>query len=130
LIGGVGAVLEWSFRKSANRAYRAGVVLGLVAFFLQTWINAAVGVVGDEGAPANLAVGGVLAVALAGAVLARLRAHGLARAMFVTAAAQLVLTGIVVVAGLDLKAVPLCLFFAALWLLSGLLFVRAARSNS
>ena len=127
LIGGVGLALEWSFRRSADIAYRAGAVTALLAFFLQTWINGAVGLVGNEGNPANLMVGGVLAVALAGAGLARLRPGGLARAMFAAAAAQLVLLGIVIAAGLDLKAVPLCLFFAAMWAFSGLLFARAAR---
>jgi hypothetical protein len=128
LIGGVGLALEWSLRRSADLAYRAGAATALLAVFLQTWINGAVGVVGNEGNPANLMVGGVLAVALVGAALARLRAHGLARAMFAAMTAQLVLLVVVIVAGLDLKAVPLCLFFAVLWLLSGLLFARAARN--
>jgi hypothetical protein len=126
LIGGVGLALEWAFRRSVDLAYRAGAATALLACFLLTWINAAVGIVGGDGHPANLLVGGVLAVALAGAGLARLRPRGLARAMFATAAAQLVLLAVVIVAGLDLKAVPLCLFFAAMWGFSGLLFARAA----
>jgi hypothetical protein len=128
LIGGGGLALEWALRKSANPAYRAGAATALLACFLLVWINAAVGLVGGDGNPGNLIVMAVPAFALAGAALARLRPGGLARAMFATAAAQLALMVAVILAGLDLKAVPLCLFFALLWLLSGFLFRKAARA--
>ena len=52
------------------------------------WINLAVGIIGSEDNPANLMYGGVLAVGVAGAVAARFRPGGMARALAATALAQ------------------------------------------
>ena len=52
------------------------------------WINGAVGLIGSEDNPANLMYGGVLAVGVIGAVIARLEPLGMARALFATALAQ------------------------------------------
>ena len=71
---------ELGARMSRNTAYRAAVGLATVAGFLLVWINLAVGIIGDEGNPANLMFGGVLVVGVIGALVARFRAPGMARA--------------------------------------------------
>ena len=84
------AIAGYSFvaSKAPNSAYRAAAGLAVTTGVMLIWINGAVGVIGSEENPANLMYGGVLAVSLAGAALARLQPLGMSRALFVTAAAQ------------------------------------------
>ncbi len=78
--------------------------------------------------------GGVLAIGVIGAVIARFRPHGMARAMFATAIAQASVAVIALVAGLGssasgpLEIVALNGFFIALFVGSTLLFREAAGS--
>jgi hypothetical protein len=93
---------------------------------------------GSEGNALNLVFGGVLLVAAAGALLAQFRAPGMARAMFATAAAQLLASGIGLAVGLTVGTEEqhgpklaleafLTSCFALPWLASGQLFRMAAR---
>ncbi len=71
-------------RKMGAWSYKAGVGVALAAGFGLGWSNMVH--VADSGNPANLAYYSVLAVGAVGARLARLRAQGLARALFAMAA--------------------------------------------
>src|SRR5688572_12596569 len=88
LFGSVGIAFELIVRKSDSLAYRLGASLAVVAAFLTIWVNGAVGMIGSEGNPYNLVFGGVLLIALVGAIVARFEAAGMIRAMIATAAAQ------------------------------------------
>ena len=125
MLGGVGAIYELTVRRSSNPWYRAGTVFALAAAFLIVWANGAVGMIGDEGDPANLMFGGVLAIALIGAILARFRPGGMALAMAAAALAQAIAGGI----GLTIDPLGgvLSTAFATLWLISAALFRNAAR---
>lgn len=112
-------------RISGSTAYRAGAAIAIVTGFLTVWVNLAVGMIGDEGNPANLLFGAVILVALAGAILARFRPRGMARAMQAAAAAQGAMAVYALVAGDHVAAVPIALF-AVPWLLGAYLFVKAA----
>lgn len=90
LVIGTGLALELTVRKGRGLAWRAAAATALAAVFLSLWINLAVGIIGSERNPANLMYLGVLAIALLGALLARGRPRGMARAMAVTALAQAV----------------------------------------
>ena len=133
----VGGTFELAVRKSGNRWYRGGVAVALATAFLLVWINAAVGIIGSEDIPANLMFIGVIFVALAGAVVARFEATGMARAMILAAAAE-TLVGVIAFVGRLGAAEPpffpgvllLIGFFALTWLLSAWLFRQAARANS
>ncbi|HVJ01040.1 MAG TPA: hypothetical protein VM662_02595 [Sphingomonas sp.] len=134
MFGTVGGIFELAVRMTPNPAYRAGVAVALGAAFLLVWINGAVGIIGDEDNPANLMYLGVIAIALAGAVVAAFRASGMARAMFAAAGAQGLVTAITLLAGLGANEPPgalgvlgLNLFFVMPWLLSGGLFRKASR---
>lgn len=85
VVGGVGAALELTVRMTPNPPYRLGVALALAAAVLLVWIDAAVGIIGDEDNPLNLLYLGVLGIALGGAMLARFRARGMSKAMAVAA---------------------------------------------
>lgn len=127
LIGGVGIAFELTVRMSRNHAYRGAVGFALAAGFLTIWANAAVGMIGSEDNPLNLMFAGVLGIAFLGAVLSRFRPAGMALAMIIAAAAQL-LAGFVG-AFTDLRGGILSALFAGLWLLSAMLFGKAAREQ-
>lgn len=128
LIFGVGVAWELAVRTTPDWAYRAGVGVALAAAFLLIWINAAVGIIGDEGNVWNLMFAGVLLVALLGAAVARFRPQGMARAMYAAAGVQVLVGAVAIIGGLGLPVTgPLEMagltgLFAALWLVSARLF--------
>ena len=128
LIGGVGLAFEFIVRRSGSRTYRFGAAFALLAAFITVWVNAAVGMIGSEDHPYNLLFGGVLAVALIGAIVARLEPAGLARAMIAAAVAQAALGAV----GLstDVRGGVFSMVLAAPWLLAAFLFWNAARERT
>jgi hypothetical protein len=120
---------ELATRISGNTAYRAGVGVAIVTAFLTVWVNLAVGMLGSENNPANLLFGGVLLVALLGAVIAKLRPAGMAHAMQATALAQAGMAVFALVGGYA-DVSPHIGFFIIPWLLSAQLFRKAARQQA
>lgn len=124
-----GGACELVLRAAIGLLPRLAFGIAIATGFLTVWANLAVGMIGDEGNPANLLFAGVLGVGAVGALLARLRSHGMARAMLATAAAQVVATLLAVAwSGLDIGVVP-ALCFALPWLVSAALFRKAAREG-
>ena len=127
LIGGVGATIELTVRAARSLAFRGGVASALAAGVLIVWATGAVGMVGSEDDPYNLLFLGVILIALAGSVVARFRAGGMAMAMAAAAAAHLA----VAIGGTasDPRGGIVSALLAAPWLLSALLFALAARAQ-
>ena len=74
LLFGTALAFELAVRQVGQSRLPAGVrALALAAAFLLIWINLAVGIIGDEGEPANLLYVGVLAVGIGGATPGALR---------------------------------------------------------
>ena len=136
LLAGTGVMYELVARKVDCTAYRAAVGIALAAALLLVWVNLAVGVIGNEGNPANLMYIGVLAVGLTGAVAAGLEPRGMARALFATALAQVLVPVIALTlwkpstASGVLRLFALNAVFALLFVGSALLFRRAARERN
>ena len=137
LLIGTGITYELAVRKTGDTAYRAAVGVALAAAFILVWVNGAVGIIGTESDDANLMYGGVLAVGIIGAIIARFQPHGMARAFFATALAQALVAGIALAAGLGstgpiwpLDILALTGFFVALFVGSALLFRKAARGRA
>jgi hypothetical protein len=136
LLVGIGAISALAVRKTDDAAYRSAVGVALAAAFILVWVNGAVGVIGDASDDANLMYVGVLAVGMVGAVIARFRPSGMARALYATALAQTLVAAIALIAGWG-SAGPIwprdILFltglFAALWLTSAWLFRHAGREQ-
>lgn len=128
LVGGVGLMFELAIRLHPNRAHRGGVGIALGAAFLLTWINLAVGIIGNEDNPFNLLYFAVIGVAALGAVAARFRARGMAVAMAAAAVAQVAVALIALLGGFGFTG-PITVFFAGLWLASASLFRKAARER-
>lgn len=123
--------------KSGSKLYRYGVGVALAASFILVWVNGAVGIIGDENNDVNMLFFGVIAIGIIGALLARFKAPGMAKAMLAAAVAQ-TLVVIYAIAG-DLgssgpvwpkDAVFLTVFFVALWLISARLFQLSAKRQS
>jgi hypothetical protein len=139
LVFGTGLTYVLVARKAGNIAYRFAVGVALAAAFLLVWVVGAVGIIGTEDDNANLMYVGVLVVGIIGAIIARFRPHGMARALFATALAQAlvaVIAVIVLIFGLGLpwsgpvEILALNGFFVALFVGSALLFRYAAREQT
>jgi hypothetical protein len=133
LLFAAGMTYKMVSARLGNTAYRAAVGIAVAAALLLVWANLAVGLIGSEENPANLMYLGVLAVAVIGALLARLRPQGMARAMLATALALVVVAVTALVAHGYLWRQPLEVlgvsgFFAALFVASAWLFRRAAQT--
>lgn len=115
-----------------NTTYRFAVGIALAAALILVWLSLGVGIIGRDGDPANLMYFGVIAVGLIGALRARFRPRGMARALVATALAQTSVAVIALVAGLGhpwsgpLELSILNGFFVALFVGSAWLFRRAA----
>ncbi|RFT14999.1 MAG: hypothetical protein OP8BY_1109 [Candidatus Saccharicenans subterraneus] len=132
---GLAYVLITHKRKEA--LYRLAVALASATGLLLFWTNLAVGIIGSEDEPANLMYFGVLAVAFVGSVVSRFQPRGLARAMWVTAGAQVLTIVIALLAGWQHLAesslteiIGINCFFAMLWAISGLLFRWVKQENT
>ena len=136
LLFGTGLAFELISRKSSTIAYRAAVGVALVTAMLLVWINLAVGIIGSEDNPANKLYLGVLAILILGALIVRFQPQGMARVLFATALAQVVVLVIALIiwkpeitsteALLDvLRVMGVNAFFVVMWVGSGLLFQRA-----
>jgi hypothetical protein len=129
LVGLVGLALEVAARLPTRRAYGAGVALALFTGLAQIWVNLAVGIIGSEDEPINLIYAAVVAVAVLGALLARFKPSGMARAMGTAAAAQAACFVVALAAGFGFTG-PITIFFVSLWLVSAWLFRRAASAGT
>lgn len=119
---------EIAVRTARSHAYVLACLIAAGAAFVLTWANLAVGIVGSEANPLNRVFFAVPAVAIVGAAWSRLRAARLARAMQLTAVAQVAacVAALVLDGAYTFVATAV---FVALWLASALLFRRAARDE-
>jgi len=120
---------ELGSRLTGNKAYRLALGIALLGAFLLTWVNLAVGIIGNEGNPANLMFHAIPMVGAFGALIARFKPSGMARALVATAIAQVIVAVIALVAGWGHTFV-LTGFFILLWLTSAHLFRKAAQEQS
>lgn len=104
--------------------YRAAVGVAAATALLQVWMNLAVATEGDNSG--GLMYFAVLVLGI-GSILARLRPHGMARALFATALAQALVAVTAMIAWKQYFEFSLLNgFFMALWIGSALLFRHAA----
>jgi hypothetical protein len=133
LLFGTGRAYQLVATRTGDISYRAAVGVALAAAFMLVWLVGAVGVLGEEGDRADLMYAGVLAVGVLGAVIARFRPDGMARALLATALAQALVAVIALIAGkheASITSMPELLglngLFCALFVGSAWLFRRAA----
>jgi hypothetical protein len=136
LLFGTGLTYELVARKSRDIASRFAVGVALAAALVLIWANLAVGLIGSEDEPANWMYMGVLAVGIIGAIIARFRPDGMARALFAMALAQALVAVIALMAGMHraplssvFEILGLNGFFVVLFVGSAWLFRQAARKQ-
>lgn len=127
MLASAGAGLELAARQTSGLPYRAAAGVAVVTAFLVVWANLAVGIVGEPSHLANGMFFGVLAVGLLGSVLARGEAGPMATNLMVMASLQALAGLVVLAAELDTAGLVASVVLSLLWLLSALLFRRAAR---
>lgn len=125
LLALVGGAYELAVRIARTHVYVIAFGVAVATAFLTIWADLAVGIVGEPAEPINRIFFGVVAVAVIGAVLARLRPAGMARAMLATAVAQAAASVVALVVD-GATVFVLTAVFAVLWLVSAALFRRAA----
>lgn len=137
LLFGTGFAYGLVARKMSGTAYRLAVAAALATAFILVWGNLAVGIIGSEDESANLMYIGVLGTGLIGALVARFRPRGMARALAATALAQVLVVVVALIAGMYrypgssvAEIFSLNLFFVALWVGSAYLFQRASASDA
>lgn len=132
LLGGTGLLFELALRRSRDEAFRWGALVALAAGLLLAWANAAVGIVGSGANTANALYYAVLAIALSGGWVAGFQAKGLSVALFATAAAQALVTGLALLFNWGRSEDPVApllginAVFIVLWIGAALLFRRSA----
>jgi len=110
-----------------NSAYRVAAGIAVAAAILIIWMHGAVATEGDS---PGLMFFGVLVVGIIGAIIARFRPQGMARALFATAIAQVLFAVIAMIAWKQyFEILTLNVFFTAMWIGSALLFRKAARMS-
>ncbi len=88
LLFGAGLAYELVSRRGNTAAYRTAVGFAVGGVLLLLWVNGAVGILGSEDNPVNVMYAGVPIIGVVGALLARFRPLGMARALFAMALAQ------------------------------------------
>jgi hypothetical protein len=129
LVLGSGLLYEYASARAGTAAHRAAVGIAVAAGLFLIWVNLAVGMIGDQGNPANLMYVLVLAVALIGASIARFEPREASIAMFATAIAHVIVAAIALIAGLG-PTLMADAFFVAAWVVSGLLFRQASVASA
>lgn len=81
ILSGIAAVYELATHKSQLSSYRIAIGIGLLGMFLLFWVNAAVGIIGNESQDANLLYIAVNVVIIIGAIASRLNASGMFKTM-------------------------------------------------
>jgi len=121
------ATVEVGAHLADNVPYLGGVIFAVGTGFVTVWANLAVGMIQDEGNPANLVFLGVLALAVLGTLAVRFKARGMSNVMLATGAAQALVGLSVAVGGLDdLYTASLISAFALPWWLAAGLFRLSA----
>ena len=105
--------------------------LSIVTSSLLIWLSLGVGIIGQDGDPANRMYFAVIAIGVIGALLSRFQAPGLARTLLAMAFTQAVIAAIALVTGLGqpwsgpLELSLLNGFFVAMFLGAAWLFQRS-----
>jgi hypothetical protein len=134
LLFGAGLTYELVAKKGGTTAYRAAVGVAVATAVVLVWVNAAAGIIGHDEF-FNLMYFGVLALGIAGALVARFQPQGMARTLLGVAIAQM-LVPLIVLAIPSLRGAlweppgpvgvfVLNAFFAMLWIGSAWLFRKS-----
>jgi hypothetical protein len=113
-------------------AYRLAIAGSLLAVIFLVWLSLGVGIIGEDGDPANRMYFMVVAIGIIGAIITRLRSSGMARVLLAMAFVQALIAAIAMFAKMGLPySGPLEIlllngFFVVAFVGAAWLFRRAA----
>jgi hypothetical protein len=117
---------------SNKTAYRLAIAGSLLAVIFLVWLSLGVGIIGEDGDPANRMYFMVVAIGIIGAIITRLRSSGMARVLLAMAFVQALIAAIAMFAKMGLPySGPMELlllngFFVVAFVGAAWLFRRAA----
>jgi hypothetical protein len=121
-------------KKANSSLYKKALALSIGAGFILIWINAAVGIIGEDNG-SNLLYFGALLIGFISAALMKFESKGMSRALFITALLVFLIPFIALLIGIKdfspslLKVFALNTFFALVFLGSGLLFKQTSHEQ-
>ena len=124
MLVGLGAGIELAVRVAQGAVQRCAIIAASIAGFLTFWLNGAVGIVGDEGRPINLAFYALVLLAVVASFVVKFRAKPMLAITAAMVAGQIAI-GFVAEFTFQPEWGPV-LFMAFLWLIPALLFWKAA----
>lgn len=122
-----GLAFQFVLNSSGAIAYKFAGCLAIVTAFFLTWINAAVGIIGD-GNPANVLYPLLVLILLAGATVSRLERHTMSHVLFGVAVGQMIIPLIAFIFWPDnfapgvFPVFVISAYFSLSWITSALLF--------
>ena len=126
IFGVVGGLIELAVRFSSNWYFRFGAIFAVLAGLIVVWANLAVGMIGNEDNAVNLLFGGVLMIAVLGAIFARFHPYAVASAMLFAGLTQAAIGLFAGVFGTDPRGGIFTIILASFWLISAALFRSAS----
>lgn len=137
MIFGTGLTYLTVTRKAGQTVYRLAVAVALAAGFLLIWLNGAVGIIGSEDNLINAWYYAVALAGIAGALLSRFYAKGMALTMLVMALGQALIAVVALGRGYYLEphssvteVILVNGFFITLFTVSALLFRQVGEKQS
>ena len=118
---------------SNKTSYKLAIALAIFATILLIWISLGVGIIGQDGHPANLMYFAVVAAGIIGTILAHLNPHYMEKVMLVMALVQGIIALIALFAEIGMEYSPpfeifgLTVFFMGMFVASAWLFRRASQ---
>ena len=127
LIFSLGIGIEIAVRVGRSGVHSLGLGIAAIAGFLTLWANAAVGFIGAEGEPVNIAISLMVVVAAILTLAARFRPNVL-RYVFAAVALGQIAAGLYATSAMPGRAVEwgVLIVFAGIWSAAALCFHRAA----
>jgi len=117
---------------TGKNANRSAIGVAVAAALMLIWLSLGVGIIGQDGDPANRMYFAVIAVGIAGALLSRFQAPGLARTLLAMALVQTLIALFAIFTGLGqpwsgpLELLLLNGFFVVMFGVAASLFQRSA----
>ena len=117
---------EIALRVATGTCYLLAAGLAVLGVFLQVWANLAVGIIGNEGNPANLMFLAIPVVGVVGALISKFKAAG----MVLTLSAMAVTQCLIAIAAwvwVDANILVMTVLFSLWWMTSAGLFSKASK---
>lgn len=120
----LGLGIELAVRIARSGIYRSAIIAAVVAGFVTFWVNGAVGIIGNEGQPINLAFYAMLLAGILASALVSLRPAPMAAITAIMTIGQLAV-GLVAEFTFQPEWGPV-LFMTVLWAVPAILFRKAS----